>query len=184
MTPVRREGESRLYELRLPRIADARVRDRLVNVLVRQLPAHEVLSVARALNESGFVARVQLGEREASALLRELYAAGAEPAGVVLRPTDVVAHGRPGEADVAFGVFAERRGRFVPTWNWRAFVFGPLWYLRKGLYGKGLVLLALSVCPVWTLPITLLISPVVLVYCGVAGNWDHYLWKVERTQWW
>jgi len=184
MTPVRREGESRLYELRLPRIVDARVRDRLVNVLVRQLPAHEVLSVARALDESGFVARVQLGEREASALLRELYAAGAEPAGVVLRPTDVVAHGRSAEADVAFGAFAERGGGFVPTWNWMAFVLGPLWYLRKGLYGKGLVLLALSVCPVWTLPITLLISLVVLVYCGVAGNWDHYLWKVERTQWW
>jgi hypothetical protein len=184
MTPVRREDESRLYELRLPRIVDARVRERLVNVLVRQLPAHEVLSVVRALSEGGFVARIQLGEREASALLRELYAAGAEPAVVVLRPTDVVAHGRPAEADVAFGVFAERRGRFVPTWNWRAFVFGPLWYLRKGLYGKGLVLLALSVCPIWTLQITLLISLVVLVYCGVVGNWDRYLWKVERTQWW
>ena len=75
-------------------------------------------------------------------------------------------------------------GRFVPTWNWRAFVFGPLWYFRRGLYGKGLVLFGLSVCPFFTLALTVLFGAAVLVYCGVAGNWDDYLWKVKGTQWW
>lgn len=184
MTPERREGESRLHELRLSRIADARARDQVAKVLARRFPAHEVSSVVRALDEAGFVARIRLDGGEAATLLRELYATGVAPAVVILRIQDVAADHRPAEAGLAFGVFKRRGGRFVPTWNWGAFVFGPLWYLRRGLYAKGLVLLALSVCPVWTLPITLLISCAVLVYCGVAGNWDHYLWKIERTQWW
>jgi hypothetical protein len=40
------------------------------------------------------------------------------------------------------------------------------------------------VCPFFTLPFTVLVSGVVLVYCGVAGNWHDYLWKVKGTQWW
>ena len=84
----------------------------------------------------------------------------------------------------AFAIFAGHGGRFVLTWNWRAFVFGPLWYFRRGLYGKGLVLFGLSVCPFFTLALTVLFGAAVLVYCGVAGNWDDYLWKVKGTQWW
>ena len=92
-TPGRPEGESRLYELRL-RIADARVRPQVATVLARRFPAQavSVSSVVRALGEAGFVERVRLDEREAASLLRELYAAGAAPAGVVLHPTDVGAH--------------------------------------------------------------------------------------------
>jgi NAD(P)-dependent dehydrogenase (short-subunit alcohol dehydrogenase family) len=81
-------------------------------------------------------------------------------------------------------VFARHGGAFVPTWNWRAFVFGPLWYFRRGLYAKGVVLLGLSVFPFFTLAVTVLLGLTVLVYCGVAGNWDDYLWKVKGTQWW
>jgi len=84
----------------------------------------------------------------------------------------------------SFAIFARHGGRFVPTWNWRAFVFGPFWYFRRGLYGKGAVLLGLSVCPFFTLALTILLSAAVLVYCGVAGNWDDYLLKVKGTQWW
>jgi hypothetical protein len=81
-------------------------------------------------------------------------------------------------------VFETRGGRFVPTWNWSAFFFGPLWYLNRGLWAKGLVLLALTLVPVGTLGTTLAVSLVALAYCGSAGNWDEYLWRVKHRQWW
>ena len=128
--------------------------------------------------------RVPLGDAEAAALLRELYATGVAPAGVVLRPLGAgVPRDRAAE-EPAFAIFVRHGGRFIPTWNWRAFVFGPLWYLRRGLYAKGLVLLALSICPFFALTLTVLLSAAILVYCGVAGNWDDYLRRVKGTQWW
>jgi hypothetical protein len=155
-----------------------------MGVLARWLPAHPDAARVRTLAETGLVAPIELDDRAAAALLRELYAAGAPPTLVALRPTDATAQRRLAEASPAFAAFARRGGRFVPTWSWGAFILGPLWYLRRGLYAKGLVLLALSVCPLWTLSTTMLVSAVVLVYCGVMGNWDHYLWKIEQTQWW
>jgi hypothetical protein len=138
----------------------------------------------RLADGAGVLVRLPLREAEAVALLRDLYATGLAPAGVILRP--VGPRGAPGPEPAApsLELFARHRGRFVPTWNWRAFVFGPLWYLRRGLYGKGLVLLGLSVCPFFGLAGTLLVSVAVLVYCGVAGNWDDYLWRARGRQWW
>jgi hypothetical protein len=178
------ERASRLYELRLPGLADARVRDAVVVVLGRWVPAHAGPVQGHTLSRSGVVVRLPLGDAEAAALLRDLYATGVAPAGVILRPLDVGGSHDRASAEPAFAIFARRGGRFVPTWNWRAFVFGPLWYLRRGLYAKGLVLLALSVCPFFTLALTVVTSALVLVYCGVAGNWDDYLWRVKGTQWW
>ena len=175
---------SRLYELRLPRLADARVRDAVGSVLGRWIPAQADPSQGETLSRTGTVVRVTLGDPEAAALLRDLYATGVAPAGVVLRPVDVgVPHDRAA-VEPAFAIFASRGGRFAPTWNWRAFLFGPLWYLRRGLYAKGLVLLGLSVCPFFTLALTVLLGGAILVYCGLAGNWDDYLWRVRGTQWW
>jgi Protein of unknown function (DUF2628) len=175
---------SRLYELRLPRLADARVRDAVVAALARWAPERAGPSQGEALGRTGVVLRLPLGDAEAAALLRDLYATGVAPAGVVLRPLGPGMARDPADTNSSFAVFARQGGRFVPTWNWKAFVFGPLWYLRRGLYAKGLVLLALSVCPFFTLILTVLLSSAVLVYCGVAGNWDDYLWKVKGTQWW
>jgi hypothetical protein len=175
---------SRLYELRVPSLGDARVRDAVVTVLGRWVPAQGAPALIQALSRTGFVTRLPLGDAEASALLRDLYATGVAPAGVILRPLAGGAPHHLAAADPTFAIFALRGGRFVPTWNWPAFVFGPLWYLRKGLYAKGLVLLALSVCPFWTLALTVLVSGVILVYCGAVGNWDNYLWKTKGTQWW
>jgi uncharacterized protein DUF2628 len=149
-------------------------------VLARWAPA---ASSPQSLGRTGVVLRLTLGDTEAAALLRDLYTAGLEPARVVLRPVHVGAP-RGGSPEPIFEVFASRGGAFVPTWNWRAFVFGPLWYFRRGLYAKGLVLLGLSVCPFFTLVTTLLLGVVVLFYCGVVGNWDDYLWRVKGTQWW
>lgn len=175
---------SRLYELRLPRLADARVRDTVVAVLARWAPEQAGPTQGQALGRTGVVVRLPLGDAEAAALLRDLYATGVAPAGVVLRPLELPAARDPAGTNPAFAIFARHGGRFVPTWNWRAFLFGPLWYLRRGLYAKGLVLFGLSVCPFFTLGLTVLMSGVILVYCGVAGNWDDYLCKVKGTQWW
>ncbi len=175
---------SRLYELRLPTLADARVRDAVGRVLGRWLPAQAGPSQDEALGRTGVMVRLPLGDAEAAALLRDLYATGVAPAGVVLRPLGVGVPRDRAAVEPAFAIFARHGGRFVPTWNWRAFVFGPLWYFRRGLYAKGLVLLGLSVCPFFTLALTVLLSAAILVYCGVAGNWDDYLWRVKGTQWW
>ena len=175
---------SRPYELRLPRLSEPRVRDAVATVLDRWARAQPSRSQAVALGQSGAVMRLQLSDAQAATLLRELYATGLAPTGVVLRPLTLgVAYDRA-QADPAFALFARRGGRFVPTWNWKAFVFGPFWYFRRGLYGKALVLLGLSVCPFFTLTFTLLLSCGILVYCGVVGNWDDYLWKIEGKQWW
>ena len=178
------DSAPRLYELRLPILTDARLRDAVGRVLGRWLPARPGPGQGEALGRTGIVVRLPLSDAQAAALLRDLYATGVAPAGVVLRPLGVgVPRDRAGE-EPAFAIFARHGGRFVPTWNWRAFVFGPLWYFRRGLYAKGLVLLGLGVCPFFTLTLTVLLSAATLVYCGIAGNWDDYLWRVKGTQWW
>jgi hypothetical protein len=175
------ESTSRLYELRLPSLADPRIREAVRTVLARWAPA--ATGPIQSLGQTGVVLRLPLGDAEAAALLRDLYATRLAPASVVLRPVPVgVPRGE--SAEPVFEVFARHGGAFVPTWNWRAFVFGPLWYFRRGLYAKGVVLLGLSVFPFFTLAVTVLLGLTVLVYCGVAGNWDDYLWKVKGTQWW
>jgi hypothetical protein len=179
------EGASRLYELRVSGLTDPRVRDAVAKALGRWTPASGDPTWARTLAAgSALTLRTSLDDAAAAALLRDIYAAGVAPAGVILRPVHVGV-ARPGAAEEpSFAIFARHGGRFVPTWNWRAFVFGPLWYFRRGLYGKGFVLLGLSICPFFTLALTILLGAAVLVYCGVAGNWDDYLWKVKGTQWW
>ena len=156
----------------------------MVAVLARWAPGRAGPEQSEALGRTGLVVRLPLGDAEAAALLRDLYGTGVAPAGVVLRPLDLGAAREPAGSDPSFAIFARHGGRFVPTWNWKAFVFGPLWYLRRRLYGKGLVLLGLSVCPFFGLAATVLMSGAVLVYCGLAGNWDDYLRKVKGTQWW
>lgn len=174
----------RLYDLRLPPLADARIRGAVLTVLGRWATTPVDPGREERLERSGLALRLSLEDAAAAALLRDLYATGVAPAGVVLRPVHV-GMARPGVAeDASFAIFARHGGRFVPTWNWRAFVFGPFWYFRRGLYGKGAVLLGLSVCPFFTLALTILLGAAVLVYCGVAGNWDDYLLKVKGTQWW
>jgi hypothetical protein len=183
MTP--RGGPSRQYELRLSGLAEPRVRGTVAAALGRLPGMPEPARLEEALAGPGCVMRLALSDAEAAALLRELYAAGMAPAAVMLRPVDPRgARGRTDAENAAFAVFAARGGRFAPTWSWTAFLFGPLWYLRRGLYAKGLILLVLSVWPFWTLQVTLLVSLVVLAYCGIAGKWDDYLWRVRGTQWW
>lgn len=175
------EPTSRLYELRLPSLADASIRGGVRTVLARWAPA--AAGSTQSLDRTGVVLRLTLADAEAAALLRDLYATGLAPASVVLRPVHVGVPRAQGEEPI-FEIFTRHGGAFVPTWNWRAFVFGPFWYFRRGLYAKGFVLLGLSVCPLFTIAITFALGLGVLVYCGAVGNWDDYLLKVKGTQWW
>jgi hypothetical protein len=175
---------ARLYELRLLGLTDARRQDAVLAVLGRWASAATEPIRAQAPGRPDLVVRLSLEDAAAAALLRDLYATGVAPAGVILRPLHVgVSRDRAAE-EAAFAIFVRHGGKFVPTWNWRAFVFGPLWYFKRGLYAKGLILLGLSVCPFFTLALTVLLSAGTLVYCGLAGNWDDYLWRVKGTQWW
>jgi hypothetical protein len=180
---MRGEAAPSLYELRLRPVPDARIREAVADRLAARFPSHEASALARALGGAGLALRVRLADADTPALLRELYATGLPPVAVVLRPAPPPSAADP-DADRRLALFAERNGRFMVTWNWRAFLFGPLWYLRKGLYAKGLVLLALVVLPLGTLATTVLVSLAAFLYCGLMANWDYYLWSVERKQWW
>jgi Protein of unknown function (DUF2628) len=173
---------ARPYELRVSGIPDSRARLEVARRLGERFPALRPPGVARALEGAGFVGRLELRDAEAPQLLRQLYDAGAPPAAVVLVPCDPVDRRDWREEDALAASFAG--GRFVATWNWAAFVFGPLWYLRKGLYAKGLLILALTANPFWSVSTSVLVSLPVFVYCGAVGNWDYYLLRVKRTQWW
>jgi Protein of unknown function (DUF2628) len=186
VSPTPGPGDPRPYELRVGRIADAAVRDRLARLLVERFPPRELEATRVALAGPGLLIRTALREPEAPALARELYEAGVPPAALVLLPAAL--SGRRPEQDTAldraFALFDSRGGAFVPTWNWAAFVFGPLWYFRKGLFAKGAILLVVVVVPVFSLSITLLVQLSAFFYCGLVGNWDDYLLEVRRTQWW
>ncbi len=53
-------------------------------------------------------------------------------------------------------------------WNWSSFIFGPFWYLSKGLHIKGLILLLISIISIG------FGIPIIWFYCGLRGNSDLY----------
>ena len=58
-------------------------------------------------------------------------------------------------------------------WNWFSFLFGPFWYIYKGLTTKGIILLIISI-------ITLGFGmPIIWFYCGLRGNTDFFEKKLK-----
>lgn len=80
--------------------------------------------------------------------------------------------------EATFDKFNRNNGGFVPTWNWAAFLFGGLWYLQKGIWAKGLIIILLAL---FSGGIGI---PVLWLYCAVFGNWDYYLVERTGTQFW
>jgi hypothetical protein len=78
----------------------------------------------------------------------------------------------------AFKKFDDNNGRFVVVFNWAAFLFGLLWYFYKGMWVKGLIMLAVSFV-LAGLPIFFF-----WLYCAVAGTYDYYLLRVKNKQLW
>jgi hypothetical protein len=77
-----------------------------------------------------------------------------------------------------FTVFDQRGGGFKVKWNWAAFLSGALWYLAKGIWIKGLLML------VFIFVFAGVPAPLFWVYAGIAGNWDYYLLKVKGKHFW
>ncbi len=59
-------------------------------------------------------------------------------------------------------------------WNKYAAIAGPFWYIKRGMYLKGLLLLLVAVasCGLGIIPVWL--------YCGYHGNADFYTHLKEK----
>lgn len=77
-----------------------------------------------------------------------------------------------------FSEFDQNNGKFMPKWNWVAFLFGFIWYFFKGMWVKGLFMMAVTFI-FWGVPFIFF-----WLYCGIAGNYDYYLFKVKGKQLW
>ena len=60
-------------------------------------------------------------------------------------------------------------------WSWFAFLFGPLWYLYKGMIKKGIIILIVGTVMASIIPGIGAVA--VWIYCGFKGNedFDEYL---------
>ncbi|WP_416825249.1 zinc-ribbon domain-containing protein [Ectobacillus polymachus] len=79
-----------------------------------------------------------------------------------------------------FRKFDENNGAFKVTWNWAAFFFGWIWYLYKGMVGKGILYLFLLAFLAFSIQFPF----VIWILTGIIGNYDYYLYKRKNTQWW
>jgi hypothetical protein len=77
-----------------------------------------------------------------------------------------------------FAAFDAAGGAFKPTWNWFSLLFGPLWYLYKGLWAKGALMIVI------TLALAGVPAIIFWVYAALAGNYDFYLLRRRGTQLW
>lgn len=78
----------------------------------------------------------------------------------------------------AFKKIDENNGSFTVVFNWAAFLFGALWYLYKGMWIKGLLMIAVG--------FILAGLPFIFfwIYCAIAGTYDYYLLTVKNKQLW
>jgi hypothetical protein len=90
-------------------------------------------------------------------------------------------HALAGLPDYYRGPFARidgNGGSFTATWNWAAFLLGPIWYLCRGLWVKALLLVFIVLATAGTLAIP------AWIYAGIAGNYDLYLLRQRNKQLW
>lgn len=78
----------------------------------------------------------------------------------------------------AFSKIDANNGGFTVAFNWAAFLFGALWYLYKGMWIKGLLMILIS--------FSLAGIPFIFfwLYCSLAGTYDYYLLTVKKKQLW
>jgi len=69
-----------------------------------------------------------------------------------------------------FKQFDQNDGSFIPKWNSPAFLFGFFWYLAKGMWLKGSIMVAITVSFGGV--------PAIFfwLYCGIVGIFDYYLY--------
>lgn len=78
----------------------------------------------------------------------------------------------------AFAKIDANNGGFTVVFNWSAFFFGALWYVYKGMWVKGLLMIAIGFI-LAGLPFLFF-----WLYCAIAGTYDYYLLTVKKKQLW
>jgi len=67
---------------------------------------------------------------------------------------------------------------FQTSFNIYAFLFSAFWYLHHKMWGKALVLFAVSLLTGG------IAAPLIWIYGGMAGNYDLHLKYVQGKDWW
>ena len=98
----------------------------------------------------------------------------------ITKAPDVAVVTEPAESAYYQKVFARfaNAGGLTSTWNWAAFLFGPFWYLSKGLWAKAGIYVLITLATSGTA------FPFVWFYGGIAGNYDYYLLRRKVKQLW
>ena len=78
----------------------------------------------------------------------------------------------------AFAKIDKNNGAFTVVFNWAAFFFGAIWYIYKGMWIKGLLMITISFL-LASLPFFFF-----WIYCSIAGTYDYYLLTVKKKQLW
>lgn len=117
-------------------------------------------------------------EEESSAELSKSTSRFSQNHSMVSKHPDVLVSNETSYYLRCFLAFEKAGGTMRPTWNWLAFLFGPIWYLAKGLWAKALMLLLVSVITAGK------VVPLVALYSGLAGSFDYYLARLRGTQVW
>jgi hypothetical protein len=78
----------------------------------------------------------------------------------------------------AFEKIDANNGGFTVIFNWAALFFGALWYLYKGMWAKGLIMIAIGFL-LAGLPFFFF-----WIYCSISGTYDYYLLTVKKKQLW
>jgi len=79
----------------------------------------------------------------------------------------------------AFLKIDSNNSKFTGVFNWAALLFGPFWYLYKGMWKKGLLMIVLGVLVGGGVPLIFF-----WIYCARAGTYDYYLLKIKNKQLW
>ena len=101
---------------------------------------------------------------------------------VVARHIEEAVEGIAGQSQeyyrAAFQSIQDAGGSFKVSFNWAAFLLGPIWYFYHGMWKKALILMGASIL---TFAIA---TPLIWAYAGIASNYDLYLLKVKGKELW
>lgn len=60
------------------------------------------------------------------------------------------------------------------SWNWLAFIFGPIWYIARGLWVHATIMVGLYLLSGGIL------LPFVHIYCGLKANEDALEFRIQK----
>ena len=91
--------------------------------------------------------------------------------------TSRMAISAPAGYEATFRRFDAANGGFLWTWNWSAFLAGPLWCFAKGLWKSGILFILVAILT----GVGWFIIPIVV---GITGNWLFYQTQRHGSEPW